>query len=94
MIYSPQQIDLRLFWEGNASNALNGRKSIIATGGILGGGSSVNFLMYARASASDFDDWDAVGWRSDDLLPLLRKMETYHIAPGQDTHGYNGPLHL
>ncbi|KAF8607378.1 alcohol oxidase [Ceratobasidium sp. AG-I] len=83
-----------LFWEGNASTALNGRKSIVPSGGMLGGGSSINFLMYARASASDFDDWDTDGWRPNDLLPLLRKMETYHVEPGRDTHGYNGPLHI
>ncbi|KAI0369247.1 alcohol oxidase-like protein [Pilatotrama ljubarskyi] len=62
----------------------------------LGGGSSVNFTMYARASASDYDDWANVygnkGWSSADLLPLLRKCETYQIQPGQATHGYSGPL--
>jgi len=34
--------------------------------------------MYARASASDYDDWENVyknpGWGSKDLIPLLKKV--------------------
>ncbi|KAG8687027.1 hypothetical protein FRC11_007934, partial [Ceratobasidium sp. 423] len=45
-------------------------------------------------SGNDYDDWNAPGWTSKDLVPLLQKIETYHIATGQDTHGYNGPIHI
>ena len=35
-------------------------------------------MMYARASASDYDDWEKTyenpGWGSNDLIPLLRKV--------------------
>jgi hypothetical protein len=35
-------------------------------------------MMYTRASASDYDDWEKVhenpGWGSDELIPLLRKV--------------------
>jgi hypothetical protein len=35
-------------------------------------------MMYTRASASDYDDWEAVygnhGWGSKDLIPLLKKV--------------------
>jgi len=82
------------FWKGNKSSALNGRSPIVPTGQVLGGGSSINFMMYTRASASDFDDWKTPGWGSKDLLPLLRKMETYHLATGRETHGYSGPLNI
>jgi len=41
---------------------------------MLGGGSSVNFMIYNRASASDFDDWNTEGWRFKDLKPLLKKV--------------------
>lgn len=83
-----------LFWQGNKSAALNGRSPVVPTGGTLGGGSSINFLMYTRASASDFDDWKTEGWSSKDMLPLLRKLETYHLAPGAETHGYDGPVNV
>ncbi|KAG9119479.1 hypothetical protein FRC07_005484, partial [Ceratobasidium sp. 392] len=41
-----------LFWQGNESNKIGGRGPIVASGGVLGGGSSVNFMMYARPAAS------------------------------------------
>ena len=35
-------------------------------------------MVYTRASASDYDDWQTVyenpGWGSNDLIPLLRKV--------------------
>ncbi|KAG8790342.1 hypothetical protein FRC12_012128 [Ceratobasidium sp. 428] len=83
-----------LFWQGNKGSGLNDRAPVVASGGVLGGGSSINFMMYARASASDFDDWNTPGWGSKDLIPLLKKLETYHVAPGRDTHGYNGPVNV
>ncbi|KAG9090207.1 hypothetical protein FS749_000742 [Ceratobasidium sp. UAMH 11750] len=55
---------------------------------------SINFMMYTRASGSDYDDWNNPGWKTSDLLPLLRKTETYHLGTGHETHGYNGPAHV
>jgi hypothetical protein len=40
----------------------------------LGGGSSINFLMYTRASASDYDDFKTPGWTTKELLPLMKKV--------------------
>lgn len=41
-------------------------------------------MMYTRASASDYDDWEKVhenpGWGSSDLIPLLRKVFYPHIG--------------
>ncbi|KAL1696896.1 alcohol oxidase-like protein [Schizophyllum commune] len=74
------------------SPAVGGRSIIVPAGHCVGGGSSVNFMMYTRAAASDYDDWGAPGWTADDLLPLLKKTETYQEEPNQPTHGYNGPL--
>ena len=35
-------------------------------------------MMYTRASASDYDDWENIygnpGWGSKDLIPLLEKV--------------------
>ncbi|KAI9447382.1 alcohol oxidase-like protein [Lactarius indigo] len=78
------------------SAALGGRTTIVPTGQCLGGGGSVNFMMYTRPSASDYDDWETVyrnpGWGSKDLIPLLRKIETYQVPGRGPTHGTNGPL--
>ena len=52
--------------------------------------------MYTRAAASDYDDWayqhDNPGWSFADLLPLMKKAETYQNAANRATHGYEGPL--
>ncbi|KIJ66955.1 GMC oxidoreductase [Hydnomerulius pinastri MD-312] len=81
---------------GNPSEALGGRSLVTPSGRCVGGGSSVNFTMYTRAAASDYDDWETVhgntGWGSKDLVPLLKKTETYQVKEGEDTHGYSGPL--
>ncbi|QRV99087.1 GMC oxidoreductase [Ceratobasidium sp. AG-Ba] len=83
-----------LFWQGNKSDAVNGRGPVVASGGILGGGSSAKILRYTRPAASDFDDWKTPGWAAKDLIPLLRKIETYHLGSGLEVHGYNGPIHV
>ncbi|KAH9852914.1 alcohol oxidase-like protein [Lenzites betulinus] len=84
------------FHVGKESAALGGRAPVVPCGQCVGGGSSVNFTMYARAAASDYDDWANVygnnGWSATDLLPLLRKCETYQLEKGKPTHGYSGPL--
>lgn len=66
-------------------------------GGILGGGSSINFMMYTRAQGIDFDSWETEGWTAEDMLPLCKKLETFHqdeegIDPSK--HGYDGPIHV
>ncbi|CAD0097278.1 unnamed protein product [Aureobasidium mustum] len=73
-----------LFYEANPEEALNGRKAIVPSGGILGGGSSINFMMYTRAQGVDFDDWETEGWAAKDLLPLMKR----------SLHGHEGPVHV
>lgn len=66
-------------------------------GGCLGGGSSINFMMYTRAQGADFDAWKTEGWYAKDMLPLLNKLETFHQdEPGIDKakHGYSGPINV
>ncbi|KAJ6624000.1 GMC oxidoreductase-domain-containing protein [Mycena sp. CBHHK59/15] len=78
------------------SEHIGGRALVTPSARCMGGGSSVNFAMYTRAAASDYDDWENVfgnsGWGSKDLVPLLKKTETYQVKPGEPTHGYSGPL--
>lgn len=62
------------FYVSKPSTHVAGRSTIVGTGGLLGGGSSINFMMYTRASASDYDDWNTEGWAFNDLKPLLLKV--------------------
>ena len=49
--------------------------------------------MYTRASASDYDDFQAKGWTTKELLPLMRKHETYQRACNNpELHGSDGPI--
>ncbi|KAF6747541.1 alcohol oxidase [Ephemerocybe angulata] len=75
------------------SSYLRGRKSIVPCANILGGGSSINFQMYTRASASDWDDFKTPGWTAQDLLPLMKRLENYQKPSNSPAlHGYDGPI--
>ncbi|PAV14903.1 alcohol oxidase [Pyrrhoderma noxium] len=74
------------------SSHLRGRRSIVPCANILGGGSSINFQMYTRASASDWDDFKTEGWTAEDLKPLMKRLENYQKPCNNDTHGYDGPV--
>ncbi|QKX55451.1 uncharacterized protein TRUGW13939_02544 [Talaromyces rugulosus] len=81
------------FYHSRPSESLDGRRAIVPCAHILGGGSSINFMMYTRASASDYDDFQAKGWTTRELLPLMKKHETYQRASNNpDLHGFEGPI--
>lgn len=67
---------MSLFYKTKKSAALADRELILPSGGVLGGGSSTNFMMYSRALKSDFDSWGAPGWSGADMLPYLKKVVT------------------
>ncbi|EIW62184.1 alcohol oxidase [Trametes versicolor FP-101664 SS1] len=85
--------DKATFYEDSMqSSHLRGRRSIVPCANILGGGSSINFQMYTRASASDWDDFKTEGWTAEDLFPLMKRVENYQKPTNNDTHGYDGPI--
>ncbi|KAK7994307.1 GMC oxidoreductase-domain-containing protein [Apiospora marii] len=75
-------------------NQLADRESVVTVGHTLGGGSSVNLMMYMRAQKCDFDSWGTPGWTSDELRPFIKKWETYHGLGNPDDHGYDGPVQV
>lgn len=79
----------------HASKSPSGREAVVPSARVLGGGSSMNMMMYTRPQRSDFEDWGVEGWRAEEMLPYLRKFETYH-GKGEDAdrHGYDGPIHV
>ncbi|RYP75326.1 hypothetical protein DL771_002422 [Monosporascus sp. 5C6A] len=83
-----------LFYKGNKSRQLADREPIVPSGGVLGGGSSINFMVYTRAQRSDYDSWNTPGWSANELLPYMKKLETYHGHGEAERHGYNGPVHI
>ncbi|KAH7146719.1 alcohol oxidase-like protein [Dactylonectria estremocensis] len=83
-----------IFYKGNKAAQLGDREAIVPSGGTLGGGSSINFMMYTRAQRSDFDSWNTPGWSADEVLPYLKKLETYHGEDPDNIHGRDGPIHV
>ncbi|OLN96794.1 Alcohol oxidase [Colletotrichum chlorophyti] len=83
-----------IFYQGRKSDQLAGRSPIVPAGGILGGGSSINFMLYTRAQRSDFDSWKTPGWSAADLRPYLNRFETYHGNGNPSDHGTTGPVHI
>ncbi|KAM0281000.1 hypothetical protein ACHAQH_003729 [Verticillium albo-atrum] len=65
-----------------------------ATAGLLGGGSAINMSTYQRPQRFDYDAWETPGWSTNELLPYMKKIETYHGQGSPDTHGYDGPLEV
>ena len=81
------------FYYSRPSEWLGGRRAVVPVAHVLGGGSSINFMMYTRASASDYDDFQAKGWTTKELIPLMKKHETYQRAcNNRDVHGFDGPI--
>ncbi len=77
---------------------LNGRSPAVGQAAMLGGGSSVNAMVYTRGQHDDYDHWDRFlgggsGWAFNDLLPHFRSMECNHQF-NDAWHGVDGPLHV
>ncbi len=71
-----------------------GRVMHVPQGRTLGGGSSVNAMVYTRGTPADYDDWaaqGAPGWCWSDVLPAFRKAEGNQRLSGP-LHGADGPL--
>lgn len=76
---------------------LNDRILFLPRGKVLGGGSSINGMIYDRGTPSDYDRWAALGnsgWSYADVLPYFKRAENYE--PGGDAllHGHSGPVRI
>lgn len=83
-----------LFYASEPEKGLNGRPSIVPQGHVLGGGSSVNAMVYIRGSRQDYDTWAQLGcrnWSYDKVLPVFRDLENNQRLSG-DYHGVSGEL--
>jgi choline dehydrogenase len=75
---------------------LGGRTIPLPQGKMLGGGSSVNAMMYVRGNRRDYDGWRDLGnpgWGYADVLPYFQAAESY--AGGEAAYrGRHGPLRV
>jgi choline dehydrogenase-like flavoprotein len=81
-------------YETVSQSHVNGRQMYIPQGRTLGGGSSVNGMIYIRGQAQDYEDWKAagcVGWGWEDVLPAFKRSEGNQRIRSA-LHGNDGPL--
>lgn len=75
---------------------LNGREIPMAMGKGLGGGSSINVMVWARGHRSDWDFFAAEAgdprWRYDNVLDIYRRIESWQGAPDPTFRGTAGPV--
>src|SRR5919108_3099354 len=84
---------------GKAGLGLNGRRVPVPRGKMLGGSSSLNYMLYVRGHPGDFDAWaegGATGWSYREVLPYFRKSEGLTppdaVVIDAQAHNVDGPL--
>jgi choline dehydrogenase len=80
----------------NPSPRLNNRKFNMALGHVLGGGTSINAMVWARGMPRDYDRWaenGAKGWAYADVLPVFKSQEDWE-GGANAWRGAGGPIHI
>ncbi len=80
-----------------ATNSTAGRSIILSQGKVVGGGSSINGMLYIRGQREDYDNWADLGcqgWGWDEVLPYFKKSENLPKGGTQGAHGRAGKLKL
>jgi choline dehydrogenase len=75
---------------------LNNRKFNMALGHVLGGGSSINAMVWSRGMDRDYDSWErngAAGWGFKDVLPTFKVQEDWE-GGANEWRGAGGPIHV
>jgi len=75
---------------------LNNRNFNMALGHVVGGGTSINAMVWIRGTQADYDRWaenGAKGWAFADVLPVFKSQEDWE--GGADAwRGAGGPIHI
>jgi len=75
---------------------LNNRKFNMALGHVLGGGSTINAMVWMRGMQRDYDGWaknGAKGWAFADVLPVFKSQEDWE-GGANEWRGSGGPIHI
>jgi len=78
------------------SPRLNNRKFNMALGHVLGGGTSINAMVWMRGMQRDYDGWaenGAKGWAFADVLPVFKSQEDWE-GGANEWRGSGGPIHI
>src|SRR5215469_3110561 len=86
------------YWQFKAepSRWVNGRALSLGMGKVLGGGSSINAMVWARGHKSDWDFFASEtgdpAWSYESVLDIYRRIEDWHGAPDPGYRGTGGPV--
>jgi choline dehydrogenase-like flavoprotein len=86
------------YWQFQAepNRWLNGRAISLGMGKGLGGGSSINAMIWARGHKSDWDFFASEtgdpAWSYESVLNIYRRIEDWHGAPDPKFRGVGGPV--
>ena len=77
---------------------LNGRAIPLPMGKVLGGGSSINVMAWARGHKHDWDFFaEEAGdsaWNYESVLNIYRRIEDWHGVPDPKYRGSGGPIYV
>jgi choline dehydrogenase len=77
---------------------LHGRSIPLSMGKVLGGGSSINVMVWARGHKSDWDFFASEAgdpaWNYESVLQIYRRIEDWHGAPDPKYRGTGGPVFI
>jgi choline dehydrogenase-like flavoprotein len=75
---------------------LNGRSIPMNMGKVLGGGSSINVMVWARGHKNDWDNFASQAgdsaWNYESVLKIYRHIEDWHGEPDPKYRGTGGPV--
>ena len=82
-------------YETAPSPQRDGHVMLLPQARVLGGGSSINAMVFTRGNPKDYDEWaeeeGCDGWAFEDVLPYFRRAEDNNRL-ADDYHGTDGPL--
>jgi choline dehydrogenase len=83
-------------FQGQPNPRVNGRSNPFSMGKVLGGGSSINVMVWARGHKSDWDFFASEagdpGWSYESVLNIYRRIEDWHGAADPKYRGTGGPV--
>ena len=85
-------------YSAEPSDKVNGRSLILPMGKVVGGGSSINVMIWARGHKNDFDHWAAEtgddGWNYKSVLEIYKRIEDWHGPADDSRRGTGGRLFM
>ncbi len=83
-------------FQAQPNRYVNGRSVPLSMGKVLGGGSSINVMVWARGHKSDWDFFASEAgdpaWSYESVLKIYRDIEDWHGVPDPKYRGTGGPV--